>query len=67
MASSGGGKTNDEIVYDLAESILHKIPDVLDLDEAEKSLFEVRGKNTHVEVTCQYSSTLLPYYVCKCM
>ena len=41
MASSGGGKTNDEIVYDLAENILNKIPDSLDLDKAEDSLFEV--------------------------
>ena len=61
MASSGGGKTNDEIVYDLAESILHKIPDALDLDEAEKSLFEVKGKrkkeeregDTCMKVICQ--------------
>ena len=41
MASSGGGKTNDEIVYDLAESILQKIPEKLDLDKALESLFEV--------------------------
>ena len=40
-ASSGGGKTNDEIVYDLAESILQKIPEKLDLDIALPSLFEV--------------------------
>lgn len=41
MASTGGGKTSDEIVYELAESILNKIPDILDLDKAEESLFEV--------------------------
>lgn len=41
LASSGGGKTNDEIVYDLAENILKRIPDSLDLDNAEASLFEV--------------------------
>uniref|UniRef100_A0A1X7UKU1 AAA+ ATPase domain-containing protein n=2 Tax=Amphimedon queenslandica TaxID=400682 RepID=A0A1X7UKU1_AMPQE len=39
MASSGGGKTNDEIVYDLAENILQRIMDTLDLDKAEPSLF----------------------------
>ena len=42
MASSGGGKTNDDIVFDLAESILNRIPDSLDLDNAEASLFEVK-------------------------
>ena len=45
MASSGGGKTNDEIVYELAESILNKIPDSLDLDKAEPTLFEVTEIN----------------------
>ncbi|CAI8029533.1 Dynein heavy chain 6, axonemal [Geodia barretti] len=43
-ASSGGGKTNDEIVYDLAESILQKIPEKLDLDIALPSLFEADEK-----------------------
>ena len=41
MASSGGGKTSDEIVYELAESILNKIPEKLDLDRAKPELFEV--------------------------
>ena len=41
MASSGGGKTNDEIVYDLAESVLQKIPEKLDLDKALPEIFEV--------------------------
>ena len=41
MASTGGGKTNDEIVYDLAESILQKIPEKLDLDMALPEIFEV--------------------------
>ena len=41
MASSGGGKTNDEIVFDLAESILNKIPEKLDLELAAAELFEV--------------------------
>lgn len=41
LASSGGGKTNDEIVYDLAESILQKVPEKLDLDKALPEMFEV--------------------------
>ena len=45
MASSGGGKTNDEIVYDLAENILQRIPEKLDLDTALPELFEVVSIN----------------------
>lgn len=41
MASSGGGKTNDEIVYDLAENILGRIPEKLDIEAAKAELFEV--------------------------
>ncbi|TRY65354.1 hypothetical protein DNTS_005929 [Danionella cerebrum] len=37
--SSGGGKSNDEVVHDLADSILAKIPDELDMDAAAESLF----------------------------
>ena len=43
MASSGGGKSNDEIVNELAESILYKIPDKLDIDKALPELFEVKS------------------------
>ena len=42
MASSGVGKTSDEIVFELSESILKRLPDILDLDNALPSLFEVR-------------------------
>jgi dynein heavy chain len=42
MVSSGGGKTSDEIVYELAENILGKSPDNLDMDQANKALFEVK-------------------------
>jgi dynein heavy chain len=42
LASTGGGKTSDEIVYELADSIMSKLPDILDMEKAEKSLFEVR-------------------------
>ncbi len=41
MASSGGGKTSDEIVYDLAENILNRIPEKLDIETASPELFEV--------------------------
>ena len=42
MAGSSGGKTNDEIVNELAESILNKIPDKLDIDKALPVIFEVK-------------------------
>ena len=29
MSTSGSGKTSDEIVYELSESILSKLPDML--------------------------------------
>ena len=41
MASSGGGKTNDEIVFELADSILGKIPEKMDIDKAVPEMFEV--------------------------
>lgn len=41
MASSGGGKTNDQIVYELADSILGKVPEKLDVDKAVQGMFEV--------------------------
>ncbi|XP_041935143.1 dynein heavy chain 6, axonemal [Alosa sapidissima] len=39
-SAGGGGKSTDEIVHELAESILAKIPVGLDMEEAENSLFE---------------------------
>lgn len=42
MSTGGSGKTSDEIVYDLAESILGKLPDILDMDNAHKDLFKVK-------------------------
>ncbi|XP_056443291.1 dynein axonemal heavy chain 6 [Gadus chalcogrammus] len=35
----GGGKSNDEIIHELADAILAKIPERLDMDEAEEQLF----------------------------
>ena len=56
MVSSGGGKTSDEIVYELAENILGKLPDNLDMDKASKALFEVKlhlGNRTRL-IYCSY-------------
>ncbi|CAL8330997.1 unnamed protein product [Merluccius merluccius] len=35
----GGAKSNDDIINELADSILAKLPERLDMDEAEESLF----------------------------
>ena len=59
MVSSGGGKTSDEIVYELAENILGKLPDNLDMDKANKALFEV--KKMHAK--CTYRG---PVYCVPC-
>ena len=39
VSSGGSGKSNDEIVYELADSILAKLPDKLDLEKAPQILF----------------------------
>ena len=44
MSSGGTGKTSDEIVYELSDSILNKLPDLLDIEKAHKSLMEVSLK-----------------------
>jgi len=45
LSSGGGGKTNDEIVQDLAENILEKlIIFKLDMDSAEQSMFKLDAK-----------------------
>uniref|UniRef100_A0A8K9XJ36 Dynein, axonemal, heavy chain 6 n=1 Tax=Oncorhynchus mykiss TaxID=8022 RepID=A0A8K9XJ36_ONCMY len=43
-SARGGGKSNDEIVHELADSILAKIPECLDMDEAAETLF-IRDAN----------------------
>ena len=45
MSSGGGGKTNDDIVFELAESILSKPPDKLDIDEAWQEMFKVTNES----------------------
>ena len=60
MVSSGGGKTSDEIVYELAENILGKLPDNLDMDKANKALFEVKKctLNILIEAPCHFSNVI---------
>ena len=41
MSGGGGGKSNDEIVYELADNILGKLTSVLDLEQARADMFEV--------------------------
>ncbi len=41
MSSGGSGKTSGEIVYELAENVLGKLPDALDMDLASKEMFKV--------------------------
>ena len=47
LASGGSGKTSDEIVYELAESILSKLPVALDMEKADKAIFEVGLKENY--------------------
>ena len=44
MSSGGGGKSNDDIVYEMAEGILGKIMDKLDIEEANSEMFETDEK-----------------------
>jgi hypothetical protein len=41
MAGSSGGKTGDEIVDELAQNILGKLPEKLDIDRALPEMFQV--------------------------
>ena len=43
LSSGGGAKSSDEIVYELADSILGKLMDKLDIDNAKAEMFEVHG------------------------
>ena len=42
MASAGGGKTSDEVVFELADSVLSRLPDSLNVDEAPEAMFQVK-------------------------
>ena len=45
VSSGGAGKSNDEIVYELAEATLAKLPEKLDIEKAPRSLFEPDAKD----------------------
>ena len=55
LASGGSGKTSDEIVYELADSILSKLPLLLDMEKADKVMFEARIKSVISLFHCIYS------------
>lgn len=40
LSSGGGGKSNDDIVYEQAESVLGRLMDKLDIEEANSEMFE---------------------------
>ena len=44
LGGGGGGKSNDDIAYELAENILGKLMDKFDLDDALKEMFEPDDK-----------------------
>ena len=60
MSSGGSGKTSDEIVYELAESILGKLPDILDMDNAQKDLFKVKIKFNFLYIQSIWQLFLVP-------
>ena len=60
MSSGGSGKTSDEIVYELAESILGKLPDILDMENAQKDLFKVKIKFNFLYIQSIWQLFLVP-------
>jgi len=44
MSSGGTGKTSDEIVFDLSQNILERLPDILDMEKCAKELLETDSK-----------------------
>lgn len=44
LISGGAGKSSDEIVYEMADLILSKLPEKLDIDEALPEMFEPDSK-----------------------
>lgn len=63
LASSSGGKTSDEIVDELAASILVKLPDKLDIDKALPAIFEVSNCCTKINRLLSRASTVLAQIV----
>ena len=58
LSSGGSGKTSDEIVYELSDSILCKLPDKLDMEQAHKSLMVVRSLETHGVLAIDFAFVL---------
>ena len=44
MSSGSTGKTSDEIVFELSDNILSRLPDILDMEKISKELLEVHFK-----------------------
>ena len=65
MSSGGTGKTSDEIVFELADSILNKLPDVLDMELAQKELLEVT-ENHFLHDKIRYTFLLCQYLLHYC-
>ena len=51
VSGGSGAKSNDDIAYELCESILEKIKDKLDLDDAKPELFEPDSKGRMTSLT----------------
>lgn len=41
LTGGGAGKSNDDIVYELATDIMAQLMDKLDIEEAKQDMFEV--------------------------
>ena len=55
VSSGGTGKSNDEIVFELADSILGKLPDNLDIEQAPHSVFTPDSQGRLNSLTMYYS------------
>ena len=51
LSGGSGGKSNDEIVYELSESILEKVTDKLDMENAKQEMFELDDKGRNHSLT----------------
>ena len=51
LGGGSGGKSNDEIVFELSEAILEKIIDKLDIEEAKQDMFELDDKGRMQSLT----------------
>ena len=51
LGGGSGGKSNDDIVYELSESILEKVIEKLDIDEAKAEMFDLDDKGRMKSLT----------------